>query len=91
MKHILFILTILSSSLFANMGAILIIPRDADLVIGIYSGSANVSTDIKIDSTDNDLDGRSCDLGGTEPFVGGYLGFQNSFYRFSFSCDVNNH
>ncbi len=78
-----------SSSLFANIGAILIVPRDADVVTGIYSGSFTLQTDVVITSTDNTLDSNAYDFGGTQPFIGGYIGIQNSYYRLSISYDVN--
>ena len=90
MRKLLFILLMfVTSSLYANMGAILIVPRDANVVTGIYSGSSTLSTEIAITSTDNTLDGSSYNFGGTEPFIGGYIGIQNSFYRLSISYDVN--
>ncbi len=89
MRNTLVLLTFFTSSLFANMGAILIVPRDAAVVIGLYSGLCAVSTDINIDSTDPALDGRSYRFRNTDPFIGGLIGIQNSYYRLSLSYDIN--
>ena len=90
MKKILFISSMLMASLSANMSSLLIIPRDAVVAIGIYGGSSTVLSGIEVDSTDITLDGKAYDIDKTEAFFGGYLGLQNSHYRFSISYDVNN-
>ena len=80
----------LTSSLFANMGSLLIIPTDAVVAVGIYTGSSTVLSNIEVESTDENLNGKITDIDKTEPFFGGYLGLQNAHYRFSVSYDVNN-
>ena len=91
MRNKLLLLTFFTSSLFANMGAVLIVPRDAAVVIGLYSGLSAISTDITIDSTDPALDGRSYRFRNTDPFIGGLIGVQNAYYRLSLSYDINDY
>jgi len=88
--RLLFTLVFLSFPLFANMGALLIIPKDGAFVMGVYSGSSSVSTDIQTDSTDALLDGRRTSIDNTDALLGGYVGVQNSYYRFSLSYDLTN-
>lgn len=91
MRNKLLLLTFFASSLFANMGALLIVPRDAAVVIGLCSGLSAISTGITIDSTDPALDGRSYRFRDTDPFVGGLIGVQNAYYRLSLSYDINDY
>ena len=88
MFKLLFLLLLAGSALFANMGAIIIIPTDSAFIMGVYSGSSSVSTEIQTDSTNTVLDGRKTTIDTTDAFLGGYLGVQNSYYRFSLSYDL---
>ncbi len=71
------------------MGALLIFPQDAKVVTGIYSGSSSISTQITVDSTDSTLDKSNYSFADIAPFIGGYIGLQNSYYRLSVSYDIN--
>ena len=76
-----------SSQVFANMGAILIIPKDPQPVISLQIGGMRSSTDINRSSVGPALDNGSFEFTESAPFVGGLIGLQNSFYRFSLSYD----
>ncbi|MDA3946361.1 MAG: hypothetical protein PF439_06745 [Helicobacteraceae bacterium] len=90
MKTPVFVLIIfVHTSLLANMGALLLFPQDAEVVAGVYSGGSAISTEITIDSTDNTLDQNNYNFIGIKPFIGGYIGLQNSLYRLSISYDIN--
>lgn len=83
-------LTFFSAILEANMGVILIIPKDAKVVIGIYSGISKASSVTEIESTNSAIDGQSFNLNNSALTLGGMVGVQNDYYRFSFSYDINN-
>ncbi len=79
----------LCSLLEANMGAILIIPRDANVVMGIYSGASQTSTTTEIESTNSAIDGDSFNYDNSVVFLGAMIGIQNDYYRLSLSYDAN--
>ena len=79
-----------SSTLFANVGAILIIPKKGDMVVGVYSGISQASSRIDIKSTNSSLDAQRFSFDNTNAVIGGYIGVENSYYRLSFSYDINN-
>ncbi len=86
----LLLLFILSNTLLqANMGAILIIPRDANVVMGIYSGASKTSTTTEIESTNSAIDGDSFNYDTSVAFIGAMIGVQNDYYRLSLSYDIN--
>ncbi len=87
----LFLLFIFISSLLqANMGAVLIIPRDAKFVMGVYTGVSQASTTTEIESTNSAIDGKKLNYDNNVALLGAIIGLQNNYYRFSFSYDVNN-
>jgi hypothetical protein len=86
-----FILLFLSSALLLNasMATILIIPRDAKVVVGVYLGLSHSSTTTEIESTDAYLDNKSYKFINNSALSGALIGVQNRYYRLSFSYDVN--
>ncbi len=93
MKTLLLILTfslLFSSQTYANMGALLIIPKDPQPVISLHFGGMRSSTDIDRSSVGPALDDGSFEFTESTPFIGGSIGLQNSFYRFSLSYDYTN-
>ncbi len=93
MKTLLLTLTfsiLFSTQAFANMGALLIIPKDPQPVISIQIGGMRSSTDIDKSSVGPALDNGSFEFTESAPFIGGLIGLQNSFYRFSLSYDYTN-
>lgn len=71
------------------MGALLIIPRDANVVIGVYSGISKASSITEIESTNSAIDDQSFQYDNNVAFIGAMIGIQNDYYRFSFSYDIN--
>lgn len=72
------------------MGALLIIPRDANFVVGAYSGVSKSSHTTEIESTNTAIDAQSFHYDNNVAFIGAMLGIQNDYYRFSLSYDINN-
>ncbi|MGB5965881.1 MAG: hypothetical protein WBF77_06480 [Sulfurimonadaceae bacterium] len=88
MKRVL-LLTLVTLPLFANVGAILLVPRDAKVVVRAYSGVSKTSSVITIESTNDIIDGASFSYDSTNGLIGGAVGIQNSFYRLSLSYDID--
>ncbi|MBU0631912.1 hypothetical protein KKA17_04640 [bacterium] len=90
MKKIVILYLIFTSSLFANMGAMLILPQDSDIAMGIYSGISQNSSKVDIESTNSAKNEKSFNFDNTDVLIGGYIGVENSYYRLSLSYDINN-
>lgn len=89
LKRIMLLIIFISSFLEASMGAILILPRDANVVIGINSGISRTSSSTEIKSTNSAIDGQSYSYNNLVAFIGGMIGIQNDFYRLSLAYDIN--
>ena len=86
----LFLLLIfISSFLQANMGALFIIPRDAKVVMGVYSGVSQASTTTEIESTNSVIDEQLFNYDNNVALLGAMIGIENDYYRFNFSYDMN--
>lgn len=67
--------------------AMIILPRDAELVLGVYGGVAQHQAGVEILSSDAGRDGRRQDYDASAAMAGALLGFQGKRYRFSSSFD----
>lgn len=88
-KKLILFLILSSSLLHASMGALLIIPRDANVVMGIYSGAIKTSTTLGIESTNSAIDTQSFKHENVAAFLGTMIGLQNDYYRFNLTYDIN--
>jgi hypothetical protein len=87
---ILLAATCYTSPVSANMGALIIIPKDPKPVFSLHLGQASSSTDIDRNSTLPALNTGTISYDDSPLFWGGAIGLQNSYYRFSFSYDNSN-
>ena len=88
-KRVVLLFIFISSILQANMGAVLIIPNDASVVMGIYTGVSRASGTTEIKSTNSAIDGNSFKYINATAFVCAMIGLQNKYYRSSLVYDIN--
>ena len=87
----IFIITFISTNLFANIGALLFIDSNTKPIMGFYTSEDYSSTNVSVQSTDNSIDNEQHSFNHSSPIFGVFVGLKNNYHRLTLSYDYVYH